>query len=103
MIQLNKVTISDYAKNGIEEMKKVTPEAIPECKKLITDLFKTHYGIPLENRLGMDYRGFYKIYCHNREYRIIYKLISDNEIKIMAVGRRENLKVYEELYDNLEE
>jgi mRNA-degrading endonuclease RelE of RelBE toxin-antitoxin system len=98
-----KVTLNTYAKNGLQEMKNNHPEAILECKNLILGLCKSNYGIPLENKLGMDYRGYYKLYCFERTYRIIYKLISENEIKVMAIGLRKNLKVYEDLYNYLEE
>lgn len=87
--------------NAVAAIKSLPREAQIECKSLVEDL-KTagnRLGKPLEEKHGMDLRGCYKVYFSNREYRIVYTMLSANEVYILAVGKRENLQAYVEAYN----
>ena len=52
-----------------------------------------YYGKPLGNKLGLDLTGYYKLYADKKKIRIIYTLETDT-VKIIAIDKREDLKVY---------
>ncbi len=60
-------------------------------------------GYPLENKAGIDLSGYYKVYVDKKKIRIVYQIIEDLIIvKIIAIGRRSELKVYIEAAKRLE-
>ena len=81
----------------------VEDEAYEEVKGYLRTLeTNPYFGQVLENRpdLGIDLKGFRKIYVFNKKYRIVYKM-DDNgliEVYVIAIGERDKLKVYEEAY-----
>jgi mRNA interferase RelE/StbE len=55
------------------------------------------YGKDLGNKYGYDLTGYKKIYVDNKNIRIIYKVIKNILlIKIIAIGKREDLEVYKD-------
>lgn len=59
-----------------------------------------------------DLRGFFKIYFDTNKdrsprYRIVYRLLPErvlpNTLYIIAVGKREELKVYKDAFDRIKE
>lgn len=72
----------------------VLAEALEYFQKLQNDYFK--YSKPLYNMQGRNLQDCRKTYFGDAEFRIVSKL-EENTIKIIniiAVGKRENLHVY---------
>ena len=59
-------------------------------------------GEHLGNRAGLDLTGYYKLYVAKQSIRIVYRII-DHEILVefVAIGRREDLAVYQEALKRL--
>jgi len=52
-------------------------------------------GHDLGQKHGIDLSGYKKVYADKKRIRIVYKVIEEMVlIKIIAVGKREGLKVY---------
>lgn len=88
----------DFHKDIQEDLDKLPDDVYDETyqmlKKLQKDYFK--YSKPLYNKQGRNLQDCRKTYFYNAEYRIVSKL-EDNTVKIVniiAVGKRENLEVY---------
>jgi len=53
-------------------------------------------GVQLGNKMGLDLSGFRKVYVDKKRIRIVYKIIEERiMIQIIAVGKREGMKVYQ--------
>lgn len=61
------------------------------------------FGIPLENKLGMNLEGCNKVYFGNTQYRVVFmqEHRSIRIITVLAVGRRKDLEAYEEAIKEL--
>jgi len=70
-----------------------------QLKKLETS---PRFGEHLGNRAGLDLTGYYKLYAAKKSIRIVYRII-DQEIvvEVVAIGRREDLAVYQEALKRL--
>lgn len=56
-------------------------------------------GEPLQNRFGMDLRGYRKLYADGKNVRIVYRVGADRVIRIvyvLTVGKRKEMEVYKE-------
>ena len=54
-------------------------------------------GEHLGNRAGLDLTGYYKLYAAKKSIRIIYRIIDQKILfEVVAIGRREDLVVYQE-------
>jgi len=54
-------------------------------------------GTPLGNRAGYNLNGCKKIYVDKKKIRIVYRVIDDKIIvEVIAVGKRDDIKVYAE-------
>lgn len=64
--------------------------------KQIKKLFATPCrGSKLGNKQGMDLSGYRKLYADKKKIRIVYKIVDEKIlIQVIAVGKREGLKVY---------
>lgn len=49
-----------------------------------------HFG----NKIGMDLRGYYKLYADGKRIRVVYTIEAD-EIAVIAIGLREEMEVYQ--------
>lgn len=61
-------------------------------------------GHRLGNRHGMDLSGFFKLYAHHRQYRIVYRLLGSESIEVIEIwglGKREKEAVYRALAHRL--
>lgn len=57
-------------------------------------------GILLGNKFNIDLTGFYKIYVHGKQFRIIYRLITPEKIEIIeiwGIGKREKEEIYKKV------
>ena len=66
-------------------------------KKLSQIIKNPEIGKDLGNKNNLKLSGLKKVYFDNKKYRIVYE-IKENEIiiHIIAIGKRENMKVYKE-------
>jgi mRNA interferase RelE/StbE len=64
--------------------------------KQIKKISKTPYsGKELGNKNGFDLSGYRKVYADRKKIRIVYKILEEKIlIQIIAVGKRDNMKVY---------
>ena len=81
----------------------IEDEAYEEVKSYLRTLeTNPYFGQVLDDRpdLGIDLKGFRKIYIFNKKYRIVYKINSNVfiEVYVIAIGERDKLNVYEEAY-----
>ena len=74
----------------------LSPELREECSALLKKLRRVgkRLGIPLENKNGMDLRGYYKLYFDRARHRVVYT-VTDEKIEITAVGEtlKETLEI----------
>lgn len=75
--------------------KAIQQQAFAQFKKLANS---PELGKPLGDKAGIDLTGYRKLYFFQKKYRILYELDRKNkEVTIYAVGKREDMKVYQEL------
>lgn len=63
-------------------------------------------GEKLGNKNNIDLTGFYKIYVAKKSIRIVYRLLSPNEIEIIeiwGIGKREKEEIYKLISQRLQE
>ncbi len=67
------------------------------AKKLSQIIKNPEIGKILGNKNNLNLSGLRKVYFDNKKYRIVYE-IKENEIliHIIAIGKRDNMKVYKE-------
>ncbi len=60
-------------------------------------------GDELGNRANLNLTGFRKVYVDNKKVRIVYKIIDEKiEIFVVAIGKRDNMKVYKKALKRIE-
>jgi mRNA interferase RelE/StbE len=60
-------------------------------------------GDDLGNRANMNLSGYKKVYVDNKKVRIVYKIIDDKiEIFVIAVGKRNDMEVYQKAFKRIE-
>ncbi len=70
---------------------------IPVLKQIKKLSRHPELGLPLGNKQGLDLSGYRKLYAENKRIRIVYKIFEEKIIvRIVAVGKREDMKVYKE-------
>lgn len=75
--------------------KAIQQQAFSQFKKLANS---PELGEPLGDKAGFNLTGYRKLYFFQKKYRIVYELNQeDKEVIIYAIGKRENMKVYQEL------
>jgi len=72
-------------------------------KKLSQIIKNPEIGKDLGNKNNLKLSGLKKVYFDNKKYRIVYE-IKENEIiiHIIAIGKRDNMKVYKEAANRYE-
>ena len=59
-------------------------------------------GPLLGNKHGYDLTGYRKLYVDSKRIRIIYSIVEDQIlVKVLAIGKREDFKVYKDATDRL--
>jgi len=75
--------------------KAIQQQAFAQFKKLLNS---PELGKHLGDKAGFDLTGYRKLYFFQKKYRILYELDQKNkEVIIYAIGKREDMKVYQEL------
>ena len=92
------------------------PEAVNDYKELdgsikknvekkIEELKENPFlGHSLGNKFNIDLSGFYKIYVQGKQYRIVYRLITPQDIEIIeiwGIGKREKEEIYRKIAKRL--
>ena len=66
-------------------------------KKLTQIIHNPEIGKNLGNKNNLNLTGLKKVYFDNKRYRIVYEIIKNEIIiHIIAIGKRDNMKVYKE-------
>lgn len=87
-----KVKLTDEARNDLRELDgRLIILVVKQLAKLEID---PHIGKHLGNKMGMDLTGYYKLYADKKRVRIVYS-IEDDMIKVIAIGEREDMDVYQ--------
>jgi mRNA interferase RelE/StbE len=86
-----KVKLTEDAKQDFKSLEGSQRKLV--LKQLLKLEKNPYYGKPLGNKLGLDLTGYYKLYADKKKIRIIYTLERDT-IKVIAIDKREDLKVY---------
>ena len=86
-----KVKLTEDAKQDFKSLEGSQRKLV--LKQLLKLEKNPYYGKPLGNKLGLDLTGYYKLYADKKKIRIIYTLETDT-VKIIAIDKREDLKVY---------
>jgi mRNA interferase RelE/StbE len=77
-----------------------------DVNKKIDELVNNPFlGHKLGNKFNIDLTGFFKIYVHSKKYRIVYRLLSENQIEIIeiwGIGKREKEEIYRIIGKRLE-
>jgi mRNA interferase RelE/StbE len=87
-----KVKLTDEARSDFKELD--GRQKILVGKQLAKLERDPNVGKHLGNKLGMDPTGYYKLYAYNKRVRIVYSIEGDL-IKVIAIGEREDMKVYQ--------
>lgn len=61
-------------------------------------------GEKLGNKFNIDLTGFYKIYAHGRKFRIVYRMITPEQIEVLeiwGIGKREKEEIYRTIGNRL--
>ena len=75
--------------------KAIQRQAFAQFKKLENS---PELGEHLGDKAGFDLTGYRKLYFFKKKYRVVYELdLRNKEVIIYAIGKRENMKVYQEL------
>ena len=51
------------------------------------------YGVPLGSKVGINLKGYSKLYAVRKQTRIIYH-VSGQTIQVIAIDKREDMEVY---------
>ena len=61
-------------------------------------------GKALGSRKGLDLTGYRKLYVDRKKIRIVYKIVDQKVlIKIIAIGKREEMAAYQNAFDRIDE
>ena len=85
--------VSDYDSLN-ENLRGLINQKIDELKE------NPFLGKKLEDKHGMDLRGYRKIYAAQKAYRIIYRIEKDT-IVIIGIGKRRNFEIYETVWKRI--
>lgn len=72
-------------------------EKLLVAKQLNKLASKPFLGAPLGKRAGIDLTGYFKLYADRKRLRVVYRCVGEElDVEIIAIGRREDFKVYQE-------
>jgi len=60
-------------------------------------------GVDLGNKANMNLTGYKKVYVDKKRVRIVYKIVEEKiVVYVVAVGKRDDMEVYEKASERLE-
>ncbi len=87
-----------FIPEAAEDYKKLDGSVKLSVNKKIDELEENPFlGERLGNKFNNDLSGFLKIYVHGKKYRIVYRLISPEQVEIVeiwGIGKREKEEIY---------
>jgi mRNA interferase RelE/StbE len=93
----------EFIASAKEEFSKLDGSIKQQVAKQLKALEINPYkGEALGNKAGIDLTGFYKLYVHKKQVRIVYQIINDKlMVLVVGIGKRDNLEVYAEVLKKL--
>jgi mRNA interferase RelE/StbE len=93
----------ELTKSAAEDFKKLDGSIKMLVAKQLKALEKNPFkGEMLGNKAGIDLTGYYKLYVHKKQVRIVYQVINDKlVVLIVGIGKRDNLEVYADVLNKL--
>jgi mRNA interferase RelE/StbE len=87
-----------------QDLKKLGHSTTTLVLKKIQKIAKNPFiGVALGNRANNTLTGYLKVYVDNKRVRIVYKVEDEKiEVFIIAIGKRDKMKVYKEASNRLE-
>jgi len=96
-----------FIPEAAQDYKELDGSVKKNVKKKIEDLEKNPFlGELLGHKFNIDLSGFYKIYVHAKQFRIVYRLLSPEKIEIIeiwGIGKREKKEIYKKIGKRLKE
>lgn len=89
-VELRPEALKDY-KKLYGSIKRVVKKKIDELSE------KPFIGEELGHKHNIDLTGYYKIYVAKKSYRIVYRLLTPEEVEIIeiwGIGKREKEEIY---------
>jgi len=82
-----------------DDLRKLNNSVRIEVFKKLKKIQKSpELGILLGNKNSMNLSGFRKVYVSKKQVRIVYEIVDDVlVVKVIAVGKREDMQVYKEV------
>jgi len=95
------IVIPEVEEDMVKIPNKVLQEVFDYFEKYKTEPFKN--SSKLYNQGNINLEGYRKTYLANATYRIVLKIENNitKIVEVVAVGERENKKVYKEAYDRI--
>jgi mRNA interferase RelE/StbE len=86
------VELTDAAVEGLAELDKGDQKQVYKRLKKLEDA--PELSQPLGNKAGIDLTGWRKLTVCNRRVRIIYRIEEPAFVRVVVIGRREDMEVY---------
>ena len=90
---------------AVDDYKELDGSVKKNVEKKIEELKKNPFlGHALGHKFNIDLSGFYKIYVQRKQYRIVYRLITPQDIEmieIWGIGKREKEDIYRKISKRL--
>ncbi len=95
-----KIKLKEEADNDLSQLSHSQKILIyKQFKKLETS---PQLGLPLGKKAKYDLTGYRKMYADKKRLQIVYRIIEDViVVKIIAVGKRDELEVYHKASDRI--
>lgn len=96
----------EFIPEAVNDYKELDGSVKKSVNKKIEELKSSPLlGVPLGNKYNIDLSGFYIIYVHGKQFRIVYRLITPEEIQIIeiwGIGKREREEIYTKIKKRIE-
>ena len=90
---------------AVQDYKKLDGSVKKEVARKVEKLSENPFcGDSLGNKHNINLSGFYKLYACNKSIRIVYRLISPQEVEIVeiwGIGRRDKMEIYKIISERL--
>ena len=88
----------EFIPEAVEDYKALDGSVKGKVDKRLEELSTNPFlGERLGNKFNIDLTGYYKIYVNSKKHRIVYRLISPENIEIIEVwgiGKRDKEEIY---------
>jgi len=88
----------EFIQEAAEDYKSLDGSIKGKVDKRLEELSRNPFlGELLGNKFNIDLTGYYKIYVNTKRHRIVYRLITPNNIEIIeiwGIGKRDKEEIY---------